>query len=103
MRDYITIGSTPCDEPCAQVGSADYHARARREMRAFIGQLRRVFGPEPEGAHLAVKSFPHDFGTYHEVVCYFDTDHPDSAKYALKIEAETPWEWDDQARREVLA
>lgn len=101
MRDYLSIGSTPCDEPCAQVGSENYSTEMRRESAAFIAQLRRQLGPEPEGASLRVKSFPHDYGSYHEVVCYFDDQLPASVEYAFKCEAEAPANWDDQAKQEL--
>jgi hypothetical protein len=63
MRDYISIGSTPCEESCAQVGQPDYARKARAECIRFIQLLRRRFGSEPEGAWLSVKAFDHDFGT----------------------------------------
>ena len=104
MRDHIDLGSTtPPDESCAQVGSReyDYHDRARREARAYIGLLRRTFGDEPDGARLSVKSHEHDFGTYLTVVCHFDPDKPSAADYASRCEAEGPQEWDEVARREL--
>jgi hypothetical protein len=94
MRDFINIGCTPLDEDCAQVGSKNYLPRAMNECGKFIHLLQKTFGPEPEGARLAIKSFPHDFGTYHEVVCWFDDDLPESVKYAYKLEAETPATWE---------
>ena len=45
-------------------------------------------------AHFAVKSFPHDFGTYREVVVYYDTEENDSIAY--EIEANLPTTWDDE-------
>jgi hypothetical protein len=71
-RDYIGIGPAPAEEECAQVGSPDYARRARAECRRFIELLRRTFGEEPEGAQLMIKSNPHDFGAYYEVVCYYE-------------------------------
>jgi hypothetical protein len=94
MRNFFTIGPTPLDEPCAQVGTPDYHEKALPECRRFIALLRRVFGPEPPGAQLAVKSFPHDFGTYLEVVCYFDTGISESVEYAHRLDDETPTTWE---------
>ena len=52
MRDYIDIGATPASENCEQLGPNYDPQRARAECRAFIAQLRRQFGPEPEGAQL---------------------------------------------------
>ena len=42
-----------------------------------------MFGKEPNGARLRVKSFSHDFGTYYEVVCRYDLDNPEAYEYAL--------------------
>jgi hypothetical protein len=95
MRDYISIGPTPCDESCAYVGDSDYSRKARAECIRFIQLLRKKFGPEPEGAWLSVKWFPHDFGSYCEVVCYYNTDISASADYAFCCESETPATWED--------
>jgi len=119
MRDYISIGSTPAGENCAQVGAADYHSTARRECRAFINQIRREFGQEPDGARLFIKSNPHDFGSYLEVCCEYDV--PDDNRsdavsdpeyfpavdrtaldYALKCESPSD-RWDPQALDELSA
>jgi hypothetical protein len=101
MRDYINIGPTPTDEPCAQVGSDNYAEQSRKECIAFCNQLRRQFGEEPTAAHIALKSFPHDFGSYLEVVCYYDDYIPESVEYAYKLESETPAKWDKEARKEL--
>lgn len=94
MRDYLSIGSTPCDEPCAQVGAEDYYARSMKECKAFIDLIRRKLGPEPNNARLAVKAFPHDFGTYHEVVCYYDDEDEKATEYAFKCEDDAPSKWE---------
>jgi hypothetical protein len=94
MRDFLSIGSSPWDENCVQVGQPDYYEKAREECTRFIRLLRQTFGPEPEGAHLVVKSFPHDFGDYLEVVCYFETESTEAVAYALRCEGETPATWE---------
>lgn len=96
-RDYLDLGCTPVEENCAQVGKVGYLDRARAECREFIGQLRRQFGPEPVGCKLAVKSNPHDFGSYLSVVVYFDDAIEESITYAFKLEADLPEYWDDTA------
>jgi len=102
MRDFVYIGSTPCDEPCQQIGTPSYDSKmARKECRAFINQLRRMFGNEPEGAELRIKTESHDFGSYPEVVCYYDDEQPASAEYAYKCEGESPANWDLQATIEL--
>jgi hypothetical protein len=98
-RDYMNIGSTPPDETCAAVGSDNYESASRRESAVYIRQLRRTLGDEPEGARLASKSFPHDFGSYREVVCYFSDEA--SLEYALKCESEGPLKWDEIAKSEL--
>jgi hypothetical protein len=96
MRDYISIGSSPYDEPCAQVGQPDYRKNAVAECTRFIELLRDTVGPEPEGARLSIKWFPHDFGDYAEVVCYYETNMSASVDYALRCEAETPATWEEE-------
>ena len=94
MRDYIDIGSSPSEEDCAQVGSPDYERRARTECARFIELIRKTLGEEPPGAHLAVKSNPHDFGTYYQVVCYFEGSDEEAREYAFRCESEAPARWD---------
>ena len=95
MENYFTLGPTPRDEDCACVGEEDYEPRAKKECKRYIDLLRKKLGPEPEGAHFEVKSFPHDFGTYYEAAVCFDEDFPDSVEYALRCEDNLPATWDD--------
>ena len=95
MENYFVLGPTPGYEDCACVGEEDYEPRAKKECRRFIELLRKKFGPEPEGAHFAVKGFLHDFGTYYEVVISFDEDMPESVEYALRCEDNLPATWED--------
>jgi len=73
----------------------------RRETRVFLGQLHRQFGTSPGTARLGVKSFPHDFGTYHEVVCSFDDTDEIGMDFAYRLENECPESWDEQAKVEL--
>lgn len=94
MREYIEIGSTPCEEKCQQVPYEDPEL-ARLESLMFIKAIRIKLGKEPDGAQLKIKGFPHDFGTYHEVVCYYDEDMPESVDYAFKCESDSPRTWSE--------
>ncbi len=94
MRDFFTLDQTPCDEPCASVGEPDYEEKALAQCRRFIGLLRQTFGLEPDGTRLSIKSFPHDFGTYYSVVCYFSHGIPASAAYARRCEDDAPTTWE---------
>ena len=50
MRDYIDIGSSPCDEECVQVSKTeDYLPAMRAECRRFLEAIRAKLGPEPPG------------------------------------------------------
>ena len=111
--EYLNIGCSPNEEPCAQVGQPDYYERARIECTALRNQLKRMFGPVPEGARIVIKSFPHDFGTYYELVCYYEEAeyHEDdvdietrttpSEEYAFKLEDNIPDYWDEEAKKEL--
>lgn len=107
MRDYITVGPSPYDEPCAQLGEPNYTAAARAECRRFIEAIAAKLGPPPKGALLAVKGFPHEYGTYYEVVCYFDDADEAATEYACACESKAPATWSDTDRvdwrTEILA
>jgi hypothetical protein len=117
MSDYISLGSTPCDESCAQVGSTTYHTRMKIESKVYINQLWRLIfkhlGIDPqipaalEGFHeqhksfsLKNKSFPHDFGSYHEVCAFYQHD-PSSQELALWLDSNLPSHWDQKARADL--
>ena len=58
MRDYFSIGpTTRVRKTVPHVGQPDYRRKALAECQRFI-ELIRTLGPEPEGAELAIKSFP---------------------------------------------
>lgn len=102
--ECIEIGPAPCDEDCAAIGKdEDFAARNVAECRAFIHQLRREFGDEPEGARLVIRNNPHDFGTYREVACKFEDDNEEAAAYAYKCESDSSTFWDDEACLELAA
>jgi hypothetical protein len=96
MRDYFSLGPTPSAEDCAQVGQPDYHRKAVAECARFIEHIRATLGPEPSGAELAIKSFPHDFGTYYAVVIWFEPDDAAAVAYAERCEDDAPRTWDGE-------
>ena len=101
MRDRIDIGPVPAEESCAQVGSDRYARVCKKECSAFRNQLRRQFGEEPDGAAIVITSNPHDFGTYHDVAVSYDSEVAGALSYAMRVESETPGEWDDEARAKL--
>ena len=100
-RDYLEIGSAPAEESCAQVGQDYYREISMIEMKQYIKAIRRELGPEPEKARLGIKSFQHDFGTYYEVVCYYDNEDEESLEYAFKCEASAPTQWSKEDKQEI--
>ena len=86
--DYIYIGPSPEDEPCAQVGVTEGAERFNKiECYAYIEALRKVYGLEPEGAFLAIKRESHDCGDYFEVVCNYDESNDIATDYAYRLES----------------
>jgi hypothetical protein len=96
-RDYVVIGSVPYDEPAVQVGRDNYNNDSILECYAFIEQIRRKIGIEPEDAKLKDKAFSHDFGAYRQVVCCYDDTDAESTSYAFECENHAPDKWDDEA------
>jgi hypothetical protein len=102
IMEYIELGPTPTHEECVQVGSPEFDLEAPKEMKAFINQLKRQF-PQVEKSKtlsFSIKWFPHDFGTYGEVVInYFPGSEEEDIVY--KVESELPLYWDTEARIEL--
>ena len=92
MIDFITIGSTPPEEDCLGVG----HPLSRAETCIYRRQLRREFPL----VNFLVKGFPHDFGTYYEVVATYHDE--ESAALAFQAEESAP-RWDAEAVKELRA
>lgn len=101
VRDYISLSCVPYEEDCAQLGSPDYTKRAIIELNVYRNQIIRQLGYPPEGAELKIKACPHDFGTYHELYVYYDTNDEKAVKYAFMLDEKVPAEWDTQAREEL--
>ena len=100
--DYLHIGSTPCDEDCAQVGEENYRTKATKEVNAYINQLNRTFPyTEENNVIITKKWFQHDFGSYVEVVVNYMVDDEKSVDYAIKIENNSPYNWDKLAIEEL--
>jgi hypothetical protein len=94
--DYLTLGSNGF----AQLGQSGFHQKIAVEMRVLLSFFREKY-PIPRMfrrvAYYTVKSFDHDFGSYQEIVLWYDRDHIDSLE-----ESENPpdsdfyelfWSW----------
>jgi len=103
MTDYIYLsGTTPYDESCAQVESNDYMKNARKEAHAYIRQLTRTFGVNPEGTRFALAHNPHDFGTYIDIRFFYDDEDQIHLTYMALVESECA-QWDAAALNELEA
>jgi hypothetical protein len=96
--DFLYLGPVPCDEPCAQVGEMNYQKNSSIEMSTYIDQLYRMF-PELENSSLAIRKkwFPHDFGSYGEVIAVYNEEDEQAYDLALKIERNLPYKWDKES------
>lgn len=102
MNDF-DFDASPVDESCEQVGPNYDKEKAHFEAACLIGQLRRHFGKEPEGARFRIKENQHDAGTYVSVQIRFDEQNEAASNYAYGIEANFPTLWDDEARKLLVA
>jgi hypothetical protein len=69
--DYLVLGSNGF----AQVDSPDYFSKNKIELHILLDFFKENYPiPEPfvNMAYYSQKSFPHDFGTYHEIVLIYD-------------------------------
>ena len=99
--EYLELGPTPSGEDCVQVGSDNYHDLYGAEAKAYIEQLKRQFPNVPPGASFGIKSFSHDFGTYHEVVVKYNEDSEEAINFAFNVENNAPEYWDATAKEEL--
>jgi hypothetical protein len=98
-RDWFSIGATPAEEPCEQVGTSGYDGnKARIECRIFKNMLERTLKPT---ISLGIKKHNHEAGGYLEVVCYFDDEVEAEVQEMLRLESEAPGKWDEEAQAEL--
>lgn len=94
---HISLGSAPADESCAQVGTEDYETLARSECKRYLKLLRdfyfEVRGSMPVGLNFRIKSNPHDFGSYLDVIVEFDENDEEAMNAALWLDNNKPAEW----------
>ena len=98
--EYLSIGSAPTNERCAQIGHEDFAFKAWAECRVYKDQLRRVYG-EPANGYFAIKSFEHEFGRYYEVIARFDVNDEEAVNWAYSAEAGLST-WDQHSRIMLL-
>jgi hypothetical protein len=98
MRECMELGPSPAEEECAGIGDADYSRRNRDEIARYRELIVFKVGGEsalPAGAELHRKGFPHEFGTYHELVCSYDDTDEEARAFAYWLEGNLPRSWGD--------
>jgi len=101
MLDYLHIGATPLDEPRIQTGANYYDLLQKIECRYYRKALIEHYGEPPGEANLRTKGSPHEFGAYYEVVIYYNPNHEDEVKYALKVENGL-LEWPEEIKQKMM-
>jgi len=102
MRDYLTLGTTPYEEDCVQVITGEaYHEMMKKEAAVYRDYLMRLFPEPPKDTYFSFMMFSHDFGTYWEVVCWYDAEDETALDFSFEVENTLPAKWDEEARKEL--
>jgi hypothetical protein len=105
MIDYIYLGSSPANEPCAQTTDPDYGVKALDECRRYRALLESTYSAAHDGqpcpVRLVVKGEPHDFGTYYEVVAKFSDGDRAALEAALWLEENSPVNWPEPTEKSL--
>lgn len=101
--ETLDIGPTPNGENCAQVGNNnyDYYSLSKMENIAYINQIKRIFPDMPSGLRITREGYPHDFGSYYEVIAKWRSGDDAAEEFAYRIQNESPENWDNEARAEL--
>lgn len=100
MNDELSLGPVPTDEECIPAGTDP--VKEREECQRFITRIKEHCGEPPTGARLKVKSNPHDFGSYLDVVVVFSDQIDEAVEYAFWAESHTPRTWSSEETKEVF-
>src|SRR3989337_4399077 len=68
-KEFLNIGPTPHNENCTQAGIN--FCDSIFECAVYIRQLKRVYGPAPEGCEFFIMKNQHDFSTYYDVNIFY--------------------------------
>jgi len=105
MKDYLEFESCPIDENCAQLlsndGNPNFHKDNLLECAAMANQLRRKFPNIPKGVTFKINNNQHDAGEYRDIHIIFDDEVDEQCSYVYEVDANYPFEWDDEAITEL--
>lgn len=84
----------------AQLGQENYKAKARFELSFMEEKIKQLCGDPPNGILFKREQRPHDFGTYIELVMYYDRLNISHVRYFDKVD-EMDWE-EHEGELEIL-
>ena len=98
MKNFEVVGSSPIGVDCVQVSrEGGYLPAMLKECNRYKALLEKLFQPA-HGCRFAVKTFPHDFGTYAEVVVHYDDANEVAEAFALNVIDNQPETWEAEAQ-----
>ncbi|WP_242140491.1 hypothetical protein [Sphingomonas sp. TREG-RG-20F-R18-01] len=87
MIEILTLGASPAEEDCAQLGrTPDFQRLNRLEVDCYQAALTARYGPPHGGAAFAHETSEHDFGRYTELALRFDPSDEAHALYAERVD-----------------
>lgn len=99
--EFFNLASVPCSEDCTPAGR-DLQMQ-KIECTAYMHQLCREYGQEPDGCEFFIIENRHEFGIYYEVGIFYipaGEEESQSEDFALKCE-QGPEYWDQLAKQEL--
>lgn len=92
MKQYLELGSVPCNEECVQVSKTKEHLPAmKKECLRYLSGLVKKY---PDMG-FKIMNFAHALGNYCEVVIYYDDSDEEMMKKAYDIENNLPQTWEE--------
>jgi hypothetical protein len=104
MRDYLSLETTPSDEPCVQIGHDLYRPIASMEAHLMQQQLEELLTLKFSDIiiNLTISQCFHDFGTYYEIRAYYDRDNERQVEQAFFLDDNYPKEWSPDKKKTLL-
>lgn len=101
-RGSVELGPCPYNEEPIQVNDRkNYLPQMVNQSARYARQLHRMFDM-PDGMRFQVKAFPHEMGSYTEVVVVYDDENAEHHNELQIIECNLPAYWDEVAKDELV-
>ena len=104
-RGELVVGFGPAAEPFPELGQPGGAFANWGKCRAFIGQLKRLFGPPPQGCELFIRQHGETDRPFYNVHLRYRGATPgrrDAATdYVVRLQEQCPRQWDAAAAEEL--